>query len=795
MKKMNSLKLTAVMAFLILGVMANAQSAFQTIKGRVTDKASKMEMPGVTVIILGTNPMLANSSDVNGKFKIEKVPVGRYDIKVNFIGYKELILPNVLVTNGKEIELDIEIEENVASLQEVVVSGSKKNETNNDMSTVSSRSFSMEEVNRYSGGHGDPSRLVANFAGVSAPNDSRNDIVIRGNSPTGVLWRIEGLNIPNPNHFSTMGTTGGPVSALNTNILRSSDFITSAFAPEYGNAIAGVFDLGFRNGNSDKREHMIQMGMFTGLEGMTEGPINKTKGSSYVIAGRYSFTGLAQSMHMNLGTTATPKYQDLSFKINSGYSRFGRFTLFGLGGSSTINFIHNPKDSMDIYTDATRDSYSSSKIGMLGLTHFIKVNNKSFVKTIIGATTSQNGFKQDTINYKDGESPYRITELKTSQINYSLNSSFNTKVNSHFNYKVGVIGELMCLDLSNKDRENTPDWKTIWDDKDNTLLIQAYAQGKYALTEKFSIVGGIHSQHLTLNNKTSIEPRLSMSYQVNSKNTLSFGYGWHEQMQPLTLYFYKTQNPDGTYTETNKDLGFSRSQHFVLGYDLLPASDWRVKAEVYYQYLNNIPVTQYASSFSAINQGASFAPTNQGYLVNKGTGHNYGVELTIEKFFSKGYYSLITGSIYDSKYVASDHIERNTAFNGKYTLNVLAGKEFKFGKDKRHAFTIDTKFTSAGGKYYTPVDLAASQAVHKQVLMGDEYVYSQRYSSYNRWDVKFGVRLNSSKIKMSQSFYIDFQNITNNKNVYGIGYNKKTNNINTAYQSGFLPNFIYRINF
>lgn len=788
-------KTLCVLTFILLNLAAGAQSALQTVKGRVADKASKMEIPGATIVILGTDPVLASVTEIDGKFRIEKVPVGRYDIKVNYIGYRELVLPNVLVTNGKEVDLELEIEENIPTLKEVVVQGSKKNETLNDMSKVSSRSFSMEEVNRYSGGHGDPSRLVANFAGVSAPNDSRNDIVVRGNSPTGVLWRIEGLNIPNPNHFSTMGTTGGPVSALNTNILRSSDFMTSAFSPEYGNATAGVFDLGFRNGNSDKKEHMIQLGMFTGLEGMTEGPLNKVKGSSYVIAGRYSFTGLAQSMHMNLGTTATPKYQDLSFKINGEQSKYGKFTLFGLGGSSNINFIHNPNDSMDIYSDPTRDAYSSSKIGLLGLSHFIKVNDKSFVKTIVGVTTSQNAYQQDTINYKDGERPYHVTDLKTSQINYSFNSSFNSKVNARFNYKAGIIGELMNLNLSNIDRENTPEWKTIWDDHETTFLVQAYAQGKYALTEKLSLVGGIHSQHLTLNNKTSIEPRFSMSYQMNQKNTLSVGYGWHEQMQPLTLYFYKTQNADGTYTETNRNLGFSRSQHFVMGYDILPASDWRIKSEIYYQLLNNIPVTQYASSFSAINQGASFAPTNQGYLVNKGTGRNYGAELTVEKFFSKGYYSLITGSLYDSKYTASDDIERNTAFNGRYTLNVLAGKEFKFGKDKRHAFTIDTKYTSAGGKYYTPVDLAASQASHKQVVMGDAYTYSQTYPNYNRWDLKLGVRVNSTGRKLSQSFFIDFQNVTNHKNVYGIGYNKKTNDINTAYQSGFLPNFIYRANF
>ena len=153
----------------------------------------------------------------------------------------------------------------------------------------------MEEVNRYAGGRSDPSRLAANFAGVSSPDDSRNDIVIRGNSPTGVLWRIEGLNVPNPNHFSTIGTTGGPFSAINTNVLKNSDFFTSAFPSEYGNANAGVFDLGFRSGNSDKREHTIQFGALTGLEAMTEGPINKSKGSSYLIAYRYSFTGIPRA--------------------------------------------------------------------------------------------------------------------------------------------------------------------------------------------------------------------------------------------------------------------------------------------------------------------------------------------------------------------------------------------------------------------------------------------------------------------------------------------------------------------
>ncbi len=144
----------------------------------------------------------------------------------------------------------------------------------------------MDEVTRYAGGRNDPARLASNFAGVSSTNDSRNDIVVRGNSPTAVLWRMEGIPIPNLNHFTTLGTTGGPVSALNTNALKNSDFYTGAFAAEYGNASGAVFDLSLRTGNKDKVEKTLQLNMFSGLEAMIEGPLKQKKnGSSFLIEG------------------------------------------------------------------------------------------------------------------------------------------------------------------------------------------------------------------------------------------------------------------------------------------------------------------------------------------------------------------------------------------------------------------------------------------------------------------------------------------------------------------------------
>lgn len=783
---------TALIALMALAGVVKAQS--QTIKGTIIDKQSQATLPGVTVLMLGSDPVKGTVSDIDGQFRITNVNPGRYDLKVMYMGYKEIVIPNVVVTSGKEVALEIGMEENVSTLNEVVISGTKKNETINEMTSVSARSFSVEEVNRYAGGRSDVSRLASNFAGVSTPDDSRNDIVIRGNSPTGVLWRIEGLNVPNPNHFATVGSTGGPVSAINTNMVKNSDFFTSAFPSEYGNANAGVFDLGFRNGNADKAEHTLQFGALSGLEAMTEGPINKEKGSSYLFAYRYSFTGFAQTLGIPIGTTATPFYQDLSFKINGGNTKAGRFTLFGMGGKSKIEFLHDEIDSTDLFADPSRDSYFTSDIGLIGLKHFMRVTDKSYFSTVIGSTYSASDFNSDTIAATE-PMVVRTLENKATQIRYSINTSFNSKINSKLFVKFGAIAEVINLDLFYRELENNSIWNQIWDYNDYTSLIQWYAHAKYSFSDKLTLNAGLHSQLLTLNNSLSLEPRIGLKYQVNEKNTFSVGYGMHSQMQPTDVYFYRELQADGSYDQTNQDLDFTRSQHIVIGYDFLPAQNWIVKVETYYQLLTNVPVTIESSSFSMLNSGASFNPNEQGKLINEGKGSNYGLELTIEKFFSKGYYGLLTGTLYDSKYEGSDQVERNTAFNGKYVYNLLVGKEIKMGKEKRSSFTVDVKLTQAGGRYYTPVDLAASQAEDEQVLKGDEYAYTERNPDFFRLDVKAGFTLNSKKKKLSQSLFLDIQNVTNNENVFAVRYNPVTNSVNTAYQIGFFPNFIYKVQF
>ena len=770
-----------------------AQQPTQVIRGTVTDKQSQMTLPGANVVIVGSTPPKGASTGADGSFRITGVAPGRYDLQATYLGYKSVVVPSVVVTVGKEVVLEIGLEENISSLKEVEISGAKKNETINRMTSVSARSFSMEEVNRYSGGRSDPSRLVSNFAGVSTPNDSRNDIVIRGNSPAGVLWRIEGLNVPNPNHFVTLGTTGGPVSALNPNALNNSDFLTSAFPAEYGNATAGVFDIHFRNGNTDKREHMIEFGALTGLEAMSEGPFKNGGKATYLVAYRYSFTGLSQNLGIPIGTEATPFYQDLTFKVNSGDTKLGRFTFFGLGGLSHIDFLHNKVKASDIFANPGQDAYSRSKIGVLGLNHFIRLSNNLYWNTVVGISYSENGYDLDSVN--TSTPPVRVRSAQDIEIRYAVNSFVDYKINARFDIKGGVQCDFLRLNLLSKDRRFTPDWKYNWDFNGNTSLLAAYLEAKYRITEKLTINAGARSQSLTLNNDVSFEPRLGLKYQVGEKHTIGIGFGIHSQMQPLSVYFYRFLKPDNTYDESNRQLGFTNSRHFVASYEVLPFRDWRVKTEFYYQMLYNVPVSQSTNSFSMLNEGASYAPTEKSHLANKGTGTNYGVEMTVEKFFSHGYYALITGSLYNATYKGSDGVSRNTAFNGKFVYNILAGKEFKVGKAKRNAFTIDLKFTHAGGRYYTPVDLEASRAARDQVNMGDAYAFSERYPDFYRLDVKTGFTYNSKKWKLSQTIYLDIQNVTGHQNIFAQQYNQVTQQINTLYQIGFYPNFVYKIQF
>jgi hypothetical protein len=428
---------------LLFANLSFAQNNKQNIRGNILDKFSQSPIIGASVQIVNNAINKGTHTDASGHFVLTGLTPSRYEIKISFVGYKDVLIPNVVVTSGKEVILDVTMEEDLRLLNEVVVKASNKANTVNKLASISARTFLMEEVNRYAGGRSDPARLAANFAGVSAPDDSRNDIVIRGNSPVGVLWRIDGVNVTNPNHFVSVGTTGGAVSALNTNLLKSSDFFTSAWPSEYGNAISGVFDLGFRNGNALKRETTVQAGVITGLEATTEGPINKEKGSSYLIGYRYALAGVAQAVGVDIGTTATPSYSDLSFKLNSGNTKLGKFSMFGILASSSISIaggntgsLYGGKDGNDL----------SSKLSIIGVNHFKQLTKNAYLSSTIGlnySSTDQANYGSDRVTNEY----YSKEENNVAKTGYNLSTSYNAKINSRLFVKIGIQDELIGLNL------------------------------------------------------------------------------------------------------------------------------------------------------------------------------------------------------------------------------------------------------------------------------------------------------------------------------------------------------------
>jgi hypothetical protein len=770
-----------------------AQEMTQSIRGRIVDAQSDFPLVGVNIVVEGSSPLMGTATDEQGYYRLTDVPVGRQTLKISLMGYEEQTISNVVVTSGKEAFINIKLEEKILMGDEIVITASpEKANTNNELTTVSARSFNLEETGRYAGSRNDPARMAANFAGVAANNDDRNDIIIRGNSPSGLLWRLEGINIPNPSHYGSLSATGGPVSLLNYNVLDKSDFLTAAFPAEYGNALAGVFDLQLRSGNNEKREYLGQVG-FNGFELGAEGPFTKNSKASYIANYRYSTLGVFQSLGIDFGTgSATPEYQDLTFKVDVPTAKAGRFTLFGIGGRSNIDLLGSEEDlesSNNLYGNENVNSYVDYRTGIVGLSHLYYFNKNTYYKLSVATSRQEEHFYSDSLSIED-RTPIPNESADFINNKYSTHLMLNRKFNARNNVSAGAILDLYDFDLVNT-RLVPGDERAIRNSKGQSLLTQVYTQWQHRFTDQLTLNTGVNYQHFEVSGSQSVGPRAGLQYELNPRQTIGVGYGRHSQMQPLEVYFTQTVLPDGSVVESNKSLAFTHSDHYVLSYRNSLTQDLMFKVETYYQNISDAPVSSVPSSFSMLNAGADFAPVDETFLVNAGSGRNYGLELTLEKYYSKGYYFLLTTSLYQSEYKGSDGIWHNTAFNGNYIASLLGGKEFRIGR-KSNTLNIDVKMTASGGNRITPIDFEASAERGYEVLLEDQ-AYTQQLNDYLRADLKISYRINTPKV--THEFGIDLQNITNNENEFARIYNPRTNSVQTQYQIGFFPIPQYRILF
>lgn len=787
----------------LISLSAHGQNQ-QTVRGNVLEKDTRQPVENALVKILNTT--FTTRSDINGSFRIAGVPAGRYDIEITHLTYKAVVLNNIIISSAKECILLVEMDDAPGQLQEYKIKAKpKQGQPNNEMSLISTRLFTVDETDRFAGSRGDPARMASNFAGVQGADDSRNDIVIRGNSPGGVLWRIEGVDIPNPNHFAIPGTTGGSVSIINNKILSNSDFYTGAFPAEYGNSISGAFDLKLRNGNNEKTEFSSQLG-FLGWDFMAEGPLSKKSKASFLVTYRYSTLALFSALKIPIGTDAVPQYQDASFKINIPGNK-SSFTFYGLGGTSKINILISDQKvkTKNIYGDNDRDQFFTSRMAVLGTTWQYKIDKKTYIRTSGSWNGSEVVAKHRLVfrhTVPSGADTLYALDSLVPNMNYTFRQSsanahifMQHKRNSRFTWKAGIMAQQYFLSYRDSalnfdsNASNYWQWSTRWNSKDHPVLLQAYGQFKYNINSRWLFNAGWHMQYYSRGHSISlIEPRAAIRYQVSEGKSLSFGTGIHSQIQSQYTYYYILP---GNTAPHNLNMGMTKSSHFVLSYDQLIAKDKRIKIETYYQNLWNIPVYRRASSFSLANTGSGFSRFFPDTLNNNGSGYNYGVEFTLEKFFTKGYYYLATLSLFDSKYQGSDGVTRNTDFNTNYAANALFAKEWRLNKNS--TLNIGGKITLAGARRYSPMDTATSIKMREYVEV-DGLKNTLRFgSSYRRLDLRIAYKINAKKI--THEFALDLVNITGRQNILKYSFVLEQPYNKLEYQLGFLPLFYYKIDF
>jgi len=785
---------------MIISNVISAQQLYQTIQGRIVDRDSKVPIPYATIVIDQLQPTIGTVSDTLGYFTLNKVPIGRYNIKVSCLGYEPYVVPELLITSGKEPVLDLQLMESSVNLKEVVVKPKiDKNKPINSMALISARSFTVEETRRYAGSLDDPLRAASAFAGVAMSNYlGENRIVVRGNSPKGILWRLDEVDIPNPNHFGGIGYSHGGVAVFSSQLLTNSDFYTGAFPSDYGNALAGVFDIKFRNGNYNKHEYTFQAGLM-GVEASAEGPFKKGGRSTYLVNYRYSTFGLAKLILTDLANIANieevPIYQDLSFKINLPTKKFGEFSILGIGGIS-YDFYTAETDTSewDYETDPKyarnrSDLKEGSDMGAIIISNNYIISPKTRIKTSISSTINRIHYHKEYL--KDDLTTYQVRgddEHINSRISLSsyLNHKFSSKLinKSGFTFiRLGYEMDLHDFDYTTETLEQT------YKGSGSGELIQAYTQFKYSILKNVEMNAGLYMQHFFVNGENSIEPRLAARWHINSNHSISFGYGNHSQIEEIGLYLAEKTYPVLEKIRPNKNLKMSKADHFAISYDISINEYTRIKLEPYYQNLYNIPVVD-NSPKSALNYTGLFTDET---LVNEGTGRNVGIDFTIERFLKNNFYYLATASLSDVKYTGGDGIERNGRWDNTASLNILAGKEIKVGKDsKNNLLGFNTRVTIIGGERETPIDEAQSK-IEQETVRDWSKAYTLRQPTF--FNVDFTVTFRKNKPNHSSVWALQIKNLLFNAQKAEYYFDRYEQGVKQSTGTGMLPFISYKIEF
>ena len=792
-----------IMLFVAMVCVLLSQSAVaQTVKGRVTDAITGETLIGAAVKVVEL-PSAGAETNIDGEFCINISKSGRYTIEASYIGYEPSILKEVLVAGVKDVVLDITLRENTTELSEVVVKPRvNKLATVNPTALVGGMMLSMEEASRYAGGYNDPARLVTAFAGVSGQGDG-NGISVHGNAPQFMQYRLEGVEIFSPNHFADLYSAGfGMVSALNSNVTANSDFFVSTFNASYNNALSGVFDVKMRAGNNSKYENGVQVGS-VGIEWTSEGPISKKNNSSYIFNYRYGFSTIARKLKLIETYGSQYDFQDLSFKLNFPTKKAGTFSLFALGFiDKSWDVELDIEDIHSIYDASDQDGRIYN--AFVGASHKIHFDNKWTWRTTLAYNMQHNKADMEywglifDANHKpvgfEGKN-YPFSYLKQNEDRAVFNTELSKQVTPRWLMQIGGEYSHRFFDLNFRTAENvyepvspSPYYAT----EDNTGLASIFWSNLWKPADNLSINFGFSGSYFLLSKDFSLEPRASVKWEPGERHSISLGYGLHSMIEKLDAYFFR--NDDGTMA--NKDLGLSKAHHLLATYMYKLKDNLNLRLNAYYQYGFDTPVGINGSTFCTVNRLFNYIEEP---LVNKGNTRNYGADITLEQYMSKGFYGQANVSVFKSEYRGLDKKWRNQLYDRGFMVKVLGGKEWMLGKGKQNVLNVSVKYTLQGGLRHTPIDVDAMKANVAAGIINDQPIYKEheamslRFSPTKLLDLTVSYKINRNKVSHTIAF--EGVNILQHEAPYAERYDFGTGQLRIDKSGISLPNIFYRIDF
>ncbi len=773
---------------LLLPSMMRAQTttADQTIRGQVCDVASGEPMIGVTITVENGTTM-ATVSDIDGNFVIQHVPVGRHSVRATYIGYEPVLLKEQLVTSGKELVLNLKMTESLTNLQEVVIKPRvNKQQPLNEMAQVGARMFSVEEATRYAGGMADPARTASMFAGV-ATGGATNGISIHGNSPQMLQWRIEGIEVNNPNHFADITEAGGGVfTSLNGTVLANSDFMTGAMPAEYGNALSGAFDMKMRVGNNTKHEHAIQVGTL-GVDFASEGPLTKNSKASYLINYRYSFLEIAKKLHAINMEKETLDYQDLSFKVNVPTTHAGTFAVWFTGLFDRFeNDVPDVADRKTLWD--SNDSWSTQKSWAGGLTHTYRFRSGGTLTSNIAYTGAYQKLAINDYNEQMQQMPDMLG--RSLSWNVIISTQHKHKFSSRYTMQNGFEHRHMdfCTWMDYIKVVGGPLYR-VFESNGSTGLTRLYTNHKIALSQRLSTVAGINVMWFNLNNQVLVEPRISFQYKTSASSTLSIAYAMNSRKEAIDTYF--VLNTNSQEPNVNKDLGLTRSHHISASFAQRLGENAMLKIEPYWQWLFDVPVEQ-GTTYSVINHNLFYQDRA---LVNKGAGRNYGIDLTLERYLKDGLYGMFTATLFKSEYSDAQGEWHHTRHDRGYITNILGGKEWMVGKSRKNVFGINGRLTLMGGDRYTPM---VAGTTYEEVAQRPDRTIPQDganpFSAQMNMNVgyAFSVKYTINKHHSAHHFILEYLQM---RSFQGQTFDIHTHELVDQFTSLTFPNIAYRLEF